>query len=289
MKSHRFFPGRSSILFKLRGGIGNQLFIYTAAKHYENMANIDLIFDESGIDHGESILRFLPGETSVNSRTLGEKFLRKLFVLIHVQRGGTLNLESQVNYENLNLDLAGYSAVQGFFQTSRYFQALSLHQQDLIRGVFTPSEWAKGVLPLLEAENSILVHVRAGDYLNHKNSLGLLSPDYYSNCIKRVPTKEPARIFVVTDDANYALNLLSNLRDSVTILKGPAHSSVSDSIFLIANAKKVVIANSSFSYWGALLNRNKSLIYYPYPWFKGEKYAMDAFPEIWIPVESSWK
>jgi hypothetical protein len=185
--------------------------------------------------------------------------------------------------------LSEYSVVKGFFQTSTYFLALSVQQREAIRGFFSPSEWALSSLELLKSDNSILVHIRAGDYFNHSNSLGLLGPDYYSNCIKRIPTKVPPRIFVVTDDASYALSLLSDFGDSVTILEGPAESSVWDAIFLMLNSRKIVIANSSFSFWGALLNRNEALIYYPYPWFKEEEFAIDAFPEAWVPIESSWK
>lgn len=280
---------RRSVLVELRGGIGNQLFIYSAAKYFEATGGLRLVFDDSGIDHRQSILSFSEHDYRLKSSTLFEKVFKKIFIWFYFRNRVTLNLESHVNYSDLRLKVDKNLVLKGFFQTYAYFKALSVQDQDVIQEFFKPSLWARNQIDLVQSENSVLLHIRAGDYLQNGDRLGLLSSKYYEDALGKLCWNSQTKILVMTDDSNYARDLLEQLPLQFTILEGPESSSVSDSLFLMAHARKLIVANSSFSFWGGLLNRERAEICYPYPWFKRDFFSKSAFPEEWICVESSWR
>lgn len=283
-----FLARRPTLLVELRGGVGNQLFIYAALKYFENRGNFKLIFDDAGIDHQNSILSFSKQDCALSSRTFWGKVFRKIFVWVFLRNVKTVNLESELNFNNLKLDISGSSRIKGYFQTSFYFNSLSVQQQRVIRNFFKPSSWAVEHVNLVQSENSILIHIRGGDYLQHSDGLGMLDSSYYFESLTSLAVNAQTRVLVVTDDPNYAKSFLEKMRIQYTLLVGPSNSSLSDSLFMMANAKKLIIANSSFSFWGALLNQEDAQICFPYPWFKKESFSRTAFPREWIGIQSSW-
>lgn len=280
---------RRPFLVELRGGLGNQLFIYSAAKYLEANEQIRLVFDESGIDHGDSIISFARGECGLRTRTFGQKVYRRLYIWLYFRRRQTLNVDSQVNLSDLCLDISNYSRLKGFFQTFSYYQSLSSQSQDKMRDFFNPSEWARNQAVLVQSENSILMHIRGGDYLTTGERLGLLSSSFYEDSLRRLSFDSQTKILVLTDDSNYATHLLENLPLPFIILDGPKSTGISDAIFLMTHAKKLIIANSSFSFWGALLNREGVEVCFPFPWFIKDDFAYSAFPKEWICVRSTWR
>lgn len=280
---------RRSLLVELRGGLGNQLFIYSAAKYFEASGDLRLVFDDSGIDHRQSILSFSRDDRRLKSRTFFEKVFKKLYIWLFFRSGVTLNVESQVNFGDLQLRVEQFSRLKGFFQTHAYFNALSVLRQELIREFFKPSLWAQNQVNLVKSKSSVLLHIRAGDYLQNSERFGLLSSKYYGDSLEKLCWNSQTKVFVITDDSSYASGLLEELPLKFTILEGPKDSSVSDSLFLMAHARKLIVANSSYSFWGGLLNREGAEICYPYPWFKGDLFSKSAFPDEWICVASSWR
>jgi hypothetical protein len=117
----------------------------------------------------------------------------------------------------------------------------------------------------------------------------LLGSKYYWDALGKLSWNSQTKVLVITDDSEYAMELLAALPLQFTILEGPEISSVSDSLFLMAHARRLIVANSSFSFWGGLLNREGAEICYPYPWFKADFFSKSAFPEEWTCLESSWR
>lgn len=160
-----------------------------------------------------------------------------------------------------NLDLVGY------FQSEKYFEDYKY----LILSLLTP----KVGFGIYHGTTSI--HVRRGDYLNLQGCYEQLDIDYYSRAMNAVPSKQ---YLVFSDDIQWCKRHFPS--NNVTFMEG--NSPVIDLCHMLACANNI-IANSSFSWWGAYLNKNPSKkIIAPSKWF-GPKLTHDTkdlLPENWI-------
>lgn len=145
--------------------------------------------------------------------------------------------------------------VSGFFQSERYFA----DRRDRVRSWFEPrpglaarareiAEWT-GVPP----ERRCCIHVRRGDYLAMRNGDApegwALPPAYYERALAHVPSG--TRCIVVTDDPAWVRERLGRLDP---LICSCADAPVVD-MLLLGQCRFNIIANSSFSWWGAYLNR----------------------------------
>jgi hypothetical protein len=110
-----------------------------------------------------------------------------------------------------------------------------------------------------DIEDTVFLHIRGGDYLNHPVH-GIQLDGYYERAIRMFP--QGTKFSVFTNDIEYS-KTKGFLRDvSHTFI----HESEIDSLYLMSRCKGGICANSSFSWWGAFLNRNRILTL-PSKWF----------------------
>jgi hypothetical protein len=123
------------------------------------------------------------------------------------------------------------------------------------------------------------VHVRRGDYQRFPDHFSLLSPEYYARALERFGGTQ---ILVFSDDPGWCKTNLTGLGSGVAMTVGT--SDIVD-LALMTLCRHHVIANSSFSWWGAALSGGREVCY-PSPWFGA---ALDhdraaLFPPGWVPV-----
>ena len=111
------------------------------------------------------------------------------------------------------------------------------------------------------------IHVRGGDYLDVGASFVDLTK-YYQNCLDIVGRND---IVVFTNDENYARKVLSDV-DYTIINEGPE-----DTLYLMSRCKSAIISNSTFSWWGAYLNKNRP-IFMPSRWYHKKHTSSFQFP-----------
>lgn len=133
--------------------------------------------------------------------------------------------------------------------------------------------------------DSVMLHVRRGDYVSNAKTLrvhGVCSIDYYRRAIgvARERLGQP-RFFVFSDDLAWSRENLP-LGDDAVFVEGNAEAPEMD-IFLMAVCRAHVIANSSFSWWGAwLATTDAPLVIAPDPWFDSpDVSAVDLIPASW--------
>jgi hypothetical protein len=189
-----------------------------------------------------------------------------------------------------NLENAKYvTQVSGYFQTYKYFDAidnLNLTRLNLLK----PSNWYTQKLDHLDKFEWLGIHVRRGDFKNHASTVGLLSPSYYFNAVESLDAKVGKRLPVVvfSDEIEDAREMLEPLSARVhEWISPPRESSASESLLLMSRATAIVIANSTFSWWGAKLGRPK-LVAAPKKWFKSGIDPSGIYPTDWVLVDSEW-
>lgn len=114
------------------------------------------------------------------------------------------------------------------------------------------------VLRKIESSNSVSIHVRRGDYI--KYGYPMLSLNYYKKAVEIIREKnKEAKFFVFSNDVPYVKDNFDFLNDYEVVDVNSGCSSYKD-MQLMSHCKHNIIANSTFSYWGARLNRNPNAV-----------------------------
>lgn len=139
------------------------------------------------------------------------------------------------------------------------------------------------VLNLIKSKQSISVHVRRGDFLSKKYAAthaNIATLDYYKSAIDYVSKiYDNPYYFIFSDDIEWCKKNIK-LTNIIYIDWNTGKNSWLD-MYLQTFAKVNIIANSTFSYWGAYLNKNNNIVIYPKKW-KTSEGNLDIFPENWI-------
>jgi Glycosyl transferase family 11 len=273
------------VFIRLDGRLGNQLFQLALALNISQRFKVKVLLD----DHLSTRLgfeRFLFKELLVFNYFQYSSKLRSF--ANRVQHNSTLrkfyklnNLFVEAENGNYQLDLAQpYRSYTGYFQSPSFFPK----KEVLLKAFSLRSEFIceplSRLLHLAEETECLAVSIRRGDFLENSH-LGVCSKEYYLNAIDLVRNRKAVDcIFVFSDDIPYCRELLASLDCRVIYVEGftPAKS-----LYLMSQCKHFVIANSTFSWWGAWLSEHKNkLVISPYPWNDRDAVLSDFIPPDWI-------
>lgn len=162
--------------------------------------------------------------------------------------------------------------IDGYFQSEKYF---SSHRKQ-IRKLFNFEHVSDKMIDkygIVKANNNISLHIRRGDYLSLTDYHRVLNLDYYYEAIGRIGPHD--KIYVFSDDLDWCCDKFSDY-DCIFV-----EESDIESLFLMTTSKNNIIANSSFSWWGAWLNTNPDKrVIAPKTWF-GVKNSHIATADIY--------
>jgi Glycosyl transferase family 11 len=303
------------ITVSLIGGLGNQMFQYAAGKALAERHGVALALDLSGF--GNYALRsFLLDRLSVPEADLASvseagagkpanHFVRSLWKQRIDRMLGRVGLpklapsanhyrEPHFHYDPAFEGLGPQTSLFGYFQSERYFSSIA----ESLRGWLLPREpfgvAAAEVLGRIElCPLPVSIHVRRGDYLNPGTAEfhGILGEPYYRQAIGRIEATlgEGMDFFVFSDDpaaAEQVLNFVPKSR--LNHVRGDPERPWED-MALMARCRHHVTANSSFSWWGAWLNRSPDkIVVAPRAWFAPAELkklnTTDLYPPGWFLV-----
>ena len=278
------------------GGVGNQLFCYAYAKSLQQKGydvKIDIStfkfnkidsyeFDKYNID--------IPISTQEeNERLFNNSLLSKILKRFGIDISNKVREKSLLFDESL-LRINDNSYVDGYFQNEKYFydiRDIILEQISINRPL---SNFTKIIQKKINSlNNTCSIHVRRGDMANDINVKihGVCSVEYYNNAIEYLKNKlGEVNYFIFSDDFEWCR---SNLKiDNAIFVESDEHRIAHEDIYLMSLCDHNIIANSTFSWWGAWLNDNVSQISIaPMEWFKDKKYqkqSQDIVPNGWIKI-----
>lgn len=282
------------------GGIGNQMFQYAAARAFALDRGDELLldlrmFDGYGLHQGFELdrvfsARFDKAQPRHLDSVLGwQSGLMALRVLrrpaFAALRARSLVVEPHFNHwPGLALQ-GGDIYMMGYWQSERYFE----RHAKAIRADFqfrTPLDARNAALAARIRDcESVSLHVRRGDYAsNPKNRkiLHLCSPDYYREAIDRVCRRVKAPVFFVfSDDPQWVRENLAGIPDHEIVEHNRGGASYID-MQLMSTCRHHIIANSSFSWWGAWLNATpERIVIAPRQWFCNGTDDRDLIPADW--------
>jgi hypothetical protein len=298
----------------LIGGLGNQMFQYAAGKALAERHGVRLALDISGfrdyalrpflldrllVPEAIASVQTEPAERpEINftrakwkgriDRLLGKAGLRKLASSPNEYR------EPHFHYDPAFEALGPQTTLFGYFQSERYFNSIAGNLRDWFSPREPLGDAAAAALKRIEASRlPVSVHVRRGDYLKpgtHEVH-GILGESFYRQVFDGLESMigHEAEIFIFSDDpvaAEQVLNFIPGSR--LNHVRGDPERPWED-MALMARCRHHVIANSSFSWWGAWLNPSPDkIVVAPCAWFAAtelhKRNTIDLYPAGWILV-----
>lgn len=298
------------IIVYVAGGLGNQLFHYAFAKAYSLKKQCDVFLDieifrtrkinndlSTAAPHMYYCLKLyktslrIANDSQINKLKSMTTRINKLPIVINK----LLNIPEKTKshfifykphgiYNPNMFDLNGDLYIRGDFQSEKYFKDYRKEiLSDLTLDIKLNDENIK-VLKQIKSTNSVSIHIRRGDYLKY-NSV-VLPIEYYEKAIEYLLSKhKDLHFYIFSNDTKWVLDNIKIDAPFTVIDINPPNKGYYD-LELMRNCKHNIIANSSFSWWGAWLNKNpEKIVIAPYPWFGKNDSMGDTIPDTWIKIE----
>lgn len=312
MKKHK--------LVSLTGGLGNQLFQYAAALHESDDFNVYLVSSlgsprtsqkgrpeiySFGVTEPEIFSRaswftkkvtgYLLRQGIYQKKLENNKFFRattsllgEIILCAHFHSRIKLIIGNDVGFSELRKSEDNQLLI-GYFQTYRWASSPKvfnyLHNLELSEDSLELRDYRE----LAAIEKPLVVHVRLGDYKNEAN-FGIITSTYYSNAIKKqLQSKDYGSIWLFSDELESARNLLPmDINVKIRCIH-EINNSAAATLQVMRLGHGFVIANSTFSWWGAFLAENRDAkVIAPKPWFQTSPEPADLIPPQWIRCDSGW-
>lgn len=280
------------------GGLGNQMFCYAFAlalkeKHNEKVFVDISHFNNYGLHDGFLINEIFnvqeiniasKKEIKSLSRYIPHYKLSRIFRKLLPKKSTEYIEKQDYVYDNLAMSVKGDCYYEGYWQSPLYFDNI----KPSVKKMFTfPKSFGenKDIEVLMGNVDSVSIHVRRGDYLNHKSFVGICELDYYERAINNVKKKiKDPHYFIFSNDIVWCKENLSSILDTDKV-QFVSHNQGSKSfwdMYLMSCSKNMIIANSSFSWWAAYLNQyDNAYIISPVKWVN-RSYNTDVHPSSWV-------
>ena len=283
------------IIVQITGGLGNQMFQYAYAKALEQRG-YRVKLDKSELEtykiHGGYQLdKYNIGLECVTEREVKAYFTTQFpFKLLDKLGLRTSNLikEKSLLFDINLLNVKDDSYLSGYFQCERYFTNIRnlLLKEFCIKGElsFYTREIQDNIIKTTE---SCSIHIRRGDFISNKSNIihGACSLGYYQDSISYLQDNfKGLNYFVFSDDITW---VKENIQlENITYIESQERRSPHEDLFLMSLCDHNIIANSTFSWWGAWLNQNDNkIVLAPRRWFANDILQMQSqniVPEKWI-------
>ena len=195
--------------------------------------------------------------------------------------------ENFIYYPEVFQSISKNEIFRGTWQSELYFKNSTLQ----IRNIFEFNEslmniQTKNLANKMHQETSISIHIRRGDYLSSKyinGFSGICTLDYYKAAIEIINSRFiDGSFYIFTDDQEW-VNENFQLENSLCVQHNTGSDSWQD-MYLMSRCKHNIIANSSFSWWGAWLNNNPDkIVIAPKYWWNGLDND-DVVPKNWLRI-----
>ena len=291
------------IIVKLNGGLGNQMFQYAAGFSIAKKCNTDLlldtrIFDNHSIHNGFELDRvFL-----INSNIANKNQIKKLIGWRDTYLGQRI-----MNYTNLKL-LEGQNFYKersrffdhnfiskkkniyllGYWQSENFFLSYSdqIRNKFIFRQLFSKKNEIIAN-EIRKTNNTVSIHFRRSDYVSTKQKRGnhgTCPISYYLAAMKKIEKEvTKPKYFIFSDDIQWVKKNFKFKKNYHIVNSNNGPESYND-MRLMSLCDHNIIANSSFSWWGAWLNSNTNkIVVAPKKWFLN-KSDLFIVPKSWIKI-----
>lgn len=282
------------ILIYLQGGLGNQLFQYATGRALADLHGASLKLVTRGYKRSKELRSFKLHHFRIKATIASYRDERRImlsnplrYLRPHPQRPRVV--QRHFHFDPAILKAPDNICLLGYWQSEKYFLNV---ESDLRRELLLRHELGGDNLALsrlISGVNAVSIHVRRGDYVSdpvRRAYHGTCSPAYYQKAIKRMTgTVTAPHFFIFSDDMAWAKDHLDTGYPTTFVGINSEDHDYED-FRLMSLCRHHIIANSSFSWWGAWLsNHPRKVVIAPQRWFKQTGHdTRDLLPDSWIQI-----
>ena len=282
------------IYIRIRGGLGNQLFQYSAARSLADYLGVPLGLDVREFDTNspyQMSLNYFNIRANLNPPDLIKHKKKNKFGYIFEKIIGNhkkIYKEPFLMFDKNLFSKVDGSYLKGYFQTEKYFINNKKNIVKDLSLINKPDISNGSILKEIQQTNSISLHIRRGDYISnptYSSTHGVCDLSYYYKAvdyfIKRLG--QDIKVFAFSDDPDWVCENLK-LPVNIKFINNNSFNYSHEDLRLMFNCKHNIIANSSFSWWGAWLNQNSNkIVISPKKWYADKKmHNPDIVPDKWL-------
>lgn len=273
----------SVIVSYLIGGLGNQLFQIFTIISYSIKHNISFLFPKYKFDKND---RKTYWET--------ELFNKILPCVVENDKIPEIPILWEHDLNNQNIpEVKGYFKLHGYFQNERYFKDNFNKIYNFLEIENIKSRIKEEYIHYFKNENTISIHFRLGDYKHLSHTHPIIDINYYKKSLELLLNEInncTILYFYEKEDEDVVNNYIGILQNTLQQNFIPINTEIDDwkQLLLMSCCKYNIIANSSFSWWGAYFNTNMNKkVIYPSIWFTENvnKKSIDICPKEWIQIQ----
>lgn len=293
------------IIVRLKGGLGNQLFQYALGRRLTYFNNVQLKLDISsyktyklhdfGIHHF-NIVENIATEDDLKAMEVMEGRGLRTVLSRALEKRKLIHNPHRINerlwaFDPEVLKVSDNVYLDGYWASEKYFSEIA----EVLRAELTPKDRMDGVNAEMASEmarvTSVCIHVRRGDYVTNpeiNRVHGTCSLKYYNKCIGEMALKiRNPHFYVFSDDIPWTKKNLI-LEYPVTYVDQNNKENDFKDLYLMSKCKHHIIANSSFSWWGAWLSNSEDhIVFATSRWLSpGRTDVQDIIPDRWLRVDS---
>jgi len=298
---------KAVIIPRVFGGLGNQLFIYATARRIALVNDAELVIDHvTGFENDHKYNRKyeldhfnIPCSKATRFQRLEplprvRRYIKRVWGLWQPFERRKYIRQSGVDFDSriLNVNPVGYLYIEGYWQSERYFKDVEIQIRDELRIISPKDDQNIQMAEKIQSGTSVAVHVRFFDApkINGKelNAYNNVTSDYYNRAVSVMDEKVPhAHYYIFSDRPLDAVSMLNIPNDRVTVV---CHNNSDEmayaDLWLMSLCNNFIIANSTFSWWGAWLAKNRMKVVIAPAFVKrtgASSWGFDGLlPESWI-------
>jgi hypothetical protein len=292
------------IVVKLHGGLGNQMFQYAFGRQLSLIHSTVLKYDDGFFQFNNDSTStrrefelnvFNTKITKASNQELSQflnksriqKRLEQYFPFLETHR---LIHEKFHPFDPSILLAKNNTYLSGYWQSEKYFTGCrSELLQDFILKQ-PPGRSSKALEERCKKNNAVAIHIRRGDYVSRKANTeyhGVCSLEYYYKAIQLIGSKmqTPPELLVFSDDMPWVKEHFKPGMEFYCAEENTGQQSVYD-LYFMSLCRHNIVANSSFSWWGAWLNTHRDkIVVAPKQWYATDTIdSSQIAPESWIRV-----
>jgi hypothetical protein len=268
----------------------------SAGKFYSDLfgTGCEFYFEDIKGDLAHEVLDLSPFIGSIekaSSPSMARRLISKLEQALPVSRftKSGIHTSNGVGYDSTLISPGELKYVRGYFQSHLYASYVFGESRTTPELRNPPSSWFVEARQDILSRDTAVLHLRLGDYKALSSSIGSLDAQYYEIALRELENSmDVSNLIVVSDEPALAKDILrGKLPHGANFLRPPADSRPVETLILISRAKGVIVANSSFSWWGTFFGEPKFVIA-PKPWYRDIPEPLNLLPESWIRRDSKW-
>ncbi len=278
------------IITKIKGGLGNQLFQYAVGRalslHHKVPLKLDLtVFENYKLHNGYRLDQFaiqadIAAENDIINLKGGNNVLFSALRKASLFKRKSYFKEKRSSYFDARVFKNNFVYLDGYWQNELYFSNIRELLLRELSPINSMNDLGCDYLESINKSNSVSLHVRRGDYLNLKN-INVLDVDYYMKASEYIRKNvEKPTFFIFSDDLDWCKKSLGFLDGSIYIDRTQTEI---DDLKLMSFCRHNIIANSSFSWWGAWLNQNpRKTVIAPKDWMLNDPSSSNVILSDWV-------